>query len=254
MENTSQTKYDKISLSKGLPENITWDKISKRPATSRYFEDIIDYNRGTPEELYNLYMSSEKHTALFRKNTKISEGIGDSVLYYNPTSYKNHIHGRNLRVIPNCLVIQTLRSNTWNKDLNDAIIIIKFIEFKGGTRIQLVNANLPEKEKQVIDRGMFFDLWRTYIIGKKDIADAYANKNNMVNAIKLFLSNKELLATSIKETAKLIEIDTGTKRLALKELYKKDILKRKLSIICHRYKLDRPNITVKNIRELAFSK
>jgi predicted DNA-binding transcriptional regulator len=220
----------------------------------KYFDDILDFDRGSPEELYNLYMNSEKHAAIFKQNIMIGTNVGDSVSLYNATSYNSFIRGRNLSIIPNRIIIQSLRSETWNKNVNDAVVIIKFIKFKGGTRIRLVNANLPDNELQVVDRGMFFDLWRIYIRGDRDLVDSIVNTVNKVRIMKLFIFKKGDFIVSVKEIAKLSGITVHAAYAALRDLYNREILKRDIIGKRHFYKLNKPSIIVRNIIEPVFKR
>jgi len=222
---------------------------------ARYFEDILDYDKGTPEELFNLYLSEEKHRSVFdKKDIRIGKNKGDRIRIYNRTSYNNYISGRNLLVIPNTMIIQALRSESWDKKEKDAIVILRFSKYKGSARVQLVNANLPENEQQVVDRGMFFELWRIFIRGDKDMANTVLNTTEKVKVLRLFLAKGENFTATDKKAAEIIDVPLHLVTNAMKELQKQKVLKRYIIKKGRPYKLNESSLTVQNLIKPAFEK
>ena len=66
---------------------------------TKYIEDILDFDQGSPEELYNLYMSSEKHAALFKQNIIIGKNV-NSFFEYLSLKYLSHSSSISISLSP----------------------------------------------------------------------------------------------------------------------------------------------------------
>jgi activator of HSP90 ATPase len=125
---------------------------------SRTISEVIDFDVGTPQEIYNLYMDSQKQSDVSGSDVNIGQKAGDRF-----TALNGMIKGTNLYIIPNRMIIQSWRSLLWKKDVLDAVVTIIFNKHENRTQINLINANLPDHERQFFDRDSFLNLWKSYI-------------------------------------------------------------------------------------------
>lgn len=55
------------------------------------------------------------------------------------------VTGKNLRIVPGELVVQTWRGNIWEEDDPDSILMLVFSSTKRRAIIDLVHANVPDQ-------------------------------------------------------------------------------------------------------------
>ena len=130
---------------------------------SKTISEVIDFDVGTPEEIFNLYMDSQKQAEVSGYDFNIGQNVGDKF-----TALNGMVKGRNLYIIPNRMIVQSWRNLIWKKDTLDAVVTMIFTQHENGTRIELINANIPEKEQQFIGRDTLLDLWKAYIKSPKE--------------------------------------------------------------------------------------
>lgn len=108
--------------------------------------------RATPETLFDIYLSSRKHSAATGAKAVMSRTVGGRF-----TAHGAHLSGRNLAIVPRRLIVQSWRGSNWKQRDLDSILILVFSRVRGGGRISMVHANVPDAHAASIDRG-----WRAY--------------------------------------------------------------------------------------------
>jgi activator of HSP90 ATPase len=113
--------------------------------------------RATPARLYGIYMDSKKH------NGKVSIGrrVGGSF-----SGFGGALRGKILALAPNRMIVQSWRGSDWKKSDPDSILILTFAKARGGARLQLVHANVPDRHRAGCRRGWgkyYWQPWKQYL-------------------------------------------------------------------------------------------
>lgn len=115
----------------------------------------IVFKNTAPKDVYSLYMNAKKHSHVTGGPTVISAKIG--------TDYSTHggyIKGKNLELVRNKLIVQTWRTQGWDKGDTDSILTLS-LEPKGeDVVLHVVHANLPNKHAGHIDKGWHNHYWK----------------------------------------------------------------------------------------------
>ena len=119
-------------------------------------------NEGLPAEpakVYEMYLDPAKHAAF--------TGGGDvqiAPLESTPFSaFGGRIFGRILSLVPERQVVQTWRSFEWLPDDPDSILVLTFEPEYGGTRLDLIQAPVPEHLQAKLQENWpmrYLDPWR----------------------------------------------------------------------------------------------
>ena len=84
------------------------------------------------------------------------------------SAHSGYITGKNLQLIPNRLIVQSWRAQSWSADDVDSTFII-YLEPQGAdTLLHAIHANLPDKAADSIDSGWYKMYWepiRLYLAG-----------------------------------------------------------------------------------------
>jgi len=113
-----------------------------------------------PEELFEIYVNSKKHSAACGHKTYVSRKVGANF------SVPPYLSGKNLAIVPRKMIVQAWRESDWKKTDLDSILILNFSKVKGGGQIHLVHANLPDNVYKAIKRGWrkhYWNPWRIYV-------------------------------------------------------------------------------------------
>lgn len=119
----------------------------------------------SPEELYRTIVDSKLHTAMTGVPAKISNKVGAKW-----RAFGGSISGRNLMLVPGKMIVQSWRSTYFKKTDPDSVMTMTFTKVAGGTRIDLVHANVAAQDHKGVTNGWkqyYWDPWRTYIKNMK---------------------------------------------------------------------------------------
>lgn len=126
-----------------------------------------------PEKLFEIYLSSKKHSQACDHKTYVSRKVGANF------SVPPYLSGENLAIVPKKMIVQAWRESDclsaparqilsgWQagkKTDLDSILILTFSRVRG--QIHLAHANLPDKVYKTINRGWrkhYWNPWRVYI-------------------------------------------------------------------------------------------
>lgn len=116
-------------------------------------------------ELYELYMSSKKHTASTGSPAQISTKIGGRF-----KAYEEYATGENLLLIKDKLIMQTWRASDWAEKEPDSTFMI-YLDQKGkDTTLHMVQAHVPDDLAESLGQGwhdFYWKPWRVYLKGRK---------------------------------------------------------------------------------------
>jgi len=114
-----------------------------------------------PERLFDIYMDSKKHGAAVNSRVSVSRKVGSRF-----SAFGGMLRGRLLARVPGRMIVQTWRGSNWKKSEGDSILILTFNKVSGGGRINLVHANVPDRDYAGINRGWnkyYWKPWRAYL-------------------------------------------------------------------------------------------
>jgi activator of HSP90 ATPase len=119
----------------------------------------------SPAELFTIYLDSKKHGAAIGGKVSISRKIGAPF-----TAFGGGLKGRNLMIVPNRMIVQSWRADSWKKNDADSILILLFSRADRGGRIELVQANVPAHTHALIKNGWpkhYWTSWKKYLANRR---------------------------------------------------------------------------------------
>jgi activator of HSP90 ATPase len=115
----------------------------------------------SPTELFNIYLDPRKHGTAIDARVSISRRIGAPF-----TAFSGGLKGRNLAVVPNRMIVQSWRADSWRKNDADSILILIFSKAGRGGQIELIQANVPAHTHALIKNGWpkhYWTAWKRYL-------------------------------------------------------------------------------------------
>ena len=117
--------------------------------------------RASPDMLFDMYLSSRKHSAATGAKAAMSRNVGGKF-----TAHGDHLRGKNLAVVPKRLIVQSWRATNWKTRDLDSILVLVFSKVRGGGRVTMIHANVPDAHVASITRGWteyYWDRWKAYL-------------------------------------------------------------------------------------------
>lgn len=114
-----------------------------------------------PEVLFDIYLDSKKHGAAIADKVSISRRVGGMF-----TAFNGRLRGRNLVIVPNRMIVQLWRANSWKKSDADSILILLLSKAGRGGQIELIQANVPGHTYALIKQGWpkhYWNPWKAYL-------------------------------------------------------------------------------------------
>ncbi len=106
----------------------------------------------SPERLYRIYLSAREHAAACGwGRARITPRIGGGM------ALAPHISGKFLQLVPGRMIVQTWRGADRKKSEPDSVLILSFGRARGGARLEMIHANVPNVHATSIAGG-----WRSY--------------------------------------------------------------------------------------------
>jgi activator of HSP90 ATPase len=118
-----------------------------------------------PEELFDTYLDSKKHSAATGGRAKISRKVGGAF-----TAWNGQLRGRNLVIVPKRMIVQAWRATHWKASDPGSILILEFSKAPGGARIDIVHVNVPAYDYKGVNQGWpkyYWQPWKKYLQTKK---------------------------------------------------------------------------------------
>lgn len=120
--------------------------------------------KASPEELFETYLDSKKHTAATGMPAKVSRRTGGAF-----SAFGGKILGRTLMTVPGKMIVQSWRASHWKDEDLDSILVLRFSKAPGGGRIDLVHAGVPEHDHKGVTEGWrtyYWKPWKAYLAGR----------------------------------------------------------------------------------------
>ncbi len=117
--------------------------------------------KASPEELFSTYLDSKKHGAVIGDKVSVSRKVGAAF-----SAFDGSLRGRNLVIVPNRLIVQSWRAETWKKSDPDSLLILLFSKMGGGSQIELIHMDVPGHTYQTIKNGWpkhYWKPWKVYL-------------------------------------------------------------------------------------------
>ena len=105
-----------------------------------------------PEEVYDAFMDSKKHTDFTGSNAEIDPKEGGKFI-----TWDGYATGKNLKLIRGKLISQEWKTSEWPDDEPPSIFELTLKPIKGGTEISMVHSNVPSDQADDYAEG-----WKDY--------------------------------------------------------------------------------------------
>ena len=113
---------------------------------NKVIEQTIRFKGARAKDLFDIFVDPKKHSIIHGgAKSKISAKEGDTFSLLD-----GNLNGRNLRIIPDKMIVQSWRGNVWLDGDHDSILALVFAESKDGAEINMVHAFTPKQ---------FTELW-----------------------------------------------------------------------------------------------
>jgi len=120
----------------------------------------VTFKGVSPKRLYRTYMSSSKHSAAIGAKATVESKVGGKFRAFGM------LKGKFLVLVKDKMIVQTWRAVKFKKNDKDSILSLYFEKIKGGTRIRLVHAFVPDHDYAAIKKGWpnyYWTPWRKYL-------------------------------------------------------------------------------------------
>ena len=125
------------------------------------FQQRVTFTGRTPEELYAIYLDSERHAMALGAEAWIEPKVGGRFEIFG----KGAVHGTNLFLDPGRMIVQAWRGQVWKKNEPDSIVVLTFERAARGARIHLVQTSIPEAAGERVNaeawNRMYWDQWKS---------------------------------------------------------------------------------------------
>ena len=116
----------------------------------------VTFKGVTPKKLYQTYMSSAGHSAATGAKAFIDPKVGGKFAAFGM------LKGRFLALVKDKLIVQTWRAVKFKKGDEDSILSLRFDKVKGGSRVRLVHAFVPDHDYAAIRKGWPRHYWKPW--------------------------------------------------------------------------------------------
>ena len=115
----------------------------------------------TPGRVYETYLDPRAHAVFTGGAATIAAAPNGEFLEFD-----GRIAGRILHLVPDRRIVQTWRSFEWAPDELDSILVLRFEPEGSGTRLSLVQVNVPDRLFPTLQANWpmrYFDPWCAYL-------------------------------------------------------------------------------------------
>jgi activator of HSP90 ATPase len=106
---------------------------------NKVIEQTIDFQNASSKVLFEIFTDPKKHSIILGgAKVKISAKEGAEFTLFN-----GNVTGKNLRIVPNQMIVQSWRGNVWKTNDLDSILTIVFKDITSGCRLYMVHACTP---------------------------------------------------------------------------------------------------------------
>ena len=114
-----------------------------------------------PDRLFDMYLDPGEHAAFTGAPVTITPRPGAPFCAFN-----GMLTGAILHLEPKRLIVQTWRSVNFPAGALDSVLVLSFWPEAGGSRIELVQVNVPEEDFAGVSHGWeryYWTPWRAYL-------------------------------------------------------------------------------------------
>jgi uncharacterized protein YndB with AHSA1/START domain len=118
----------------------------------------------TPAELFEMYLDSRTHTEATGGEAQVGRDEGEPF-----TAWDGYIEGRNLRVVPGRLIVQSWRDGEFGDGEPDSILVLRFDKAGKGGRVTMVHTNVPDARAKALTGGwhdFYWKPWKAYLAAR----------------------------------------------------------------------------------------
>ena len=109
--------------------------------------------RAAPHEIYALLMDSKKHAAFSGSEASIGKKVGSKM-----SAYGGWISGKNLKLIPDRLIVQSWRGNDWQEGHFSKVMFL-ITKTKTGSKLTFGQTGIPAQKAAHINTGWKTQYW-----------------------------------------------------------------------------------------------
>ncbi|MFA5051577.1 MAG: SRPBCC family protein [Patescibacteria group bacterium] len=118
---------------------------------------------GTPHQVYEVWMDSDKHSQLTGSEATISRVVGGEF-----TTFGGWATGKNIELIPDKKIIQTWRADDWPAG-HFSTLTVHLLPAPGGTKILFTQTGVPLSLAKSVAQGwkdFYWEPMKKYILKK----------------------------------------------------------------------------------------
>jgi len=119
--------------------------------------------KASPEELFEMFTDSNKHSAATGAKAKVSAKAGAKW-----SAFDGMILGKNLMVVPGQMIVQAWRAAHWKESDLDSVLTVRFSKAPGGGKVDLVHVGVPQHDHRGVTKGWpqyYWNPWKAYLKG-----------------------------------------------------------------------------------------
>ncbi len=107
-----------------------------------------------PEELYNWFMDSKKHSEFTGSKAVIGKKVGDKF-----TAWDGYIEGKNVKLVPGKLIVQSWRGDDWEDGVYSEATFKFAPAAEGKTKLEFIQTGVPDEHYDDIKQGWVDYYW-----------------------------------------------------------------------------------------------
>lgn len=108
----------------------------------------------TPDEVYEAYTNPKIHSEFTGAKATGEPEVGEDF-----TAWDGYIDGQYVELEPGKRIVQLWSTSEWPKDADPSTLELTFDEEKGGTKITLVQTDVPSEQSSDYDSGWHESYW-----------------------------------------------------------------------------------------------
>jgi activator of HSP90 ATPase len=115
--------------------------------------------------LYNTYMDAKEHTKSIGVSVSIQKKEGTKF-----TAHDGYITGKTFQLVKDKLIVQSWRASEWDESDTDSTFILSFEQKEKDGIVNMVHANIPDKQYAGIKDGWnqyYWQPWKKYFSSRK---------------------------------------------------------------------------------------
>ena len=113
---------------------------------SKVIKQVVNI-KASPEDIYNVLMSSKKHSELTGSEAKISQKEGGKFSVYD-----SYATGKNIELVVGKKIVQEWKASDWEEGEN-SVVTFDLKKTKTGTQITFTHKNVPADQIESISQG-----------------------------------------------------------------------------------------------------